>query len=195
MDTTNVVVNDKPADDGARSPHPEYKGEFIWIGDLIEARRAAGEKPTVGPYSKKDWKNGTEFEQFTEIWELEVVECAIFRFPKSEAFQPANARGIGDYLTMKHEGVEVMLLDGLQPSITGSEEENNFVTGKCHIRVKRVTASHGDHVNWYLFLKLFPTQAKPTNEVVISTNPVGERSYGYDTLKPPMAVSLAKLPG
>ncbi|MDD5726757.1 MAG: hypothetical protein PHC53_05155 [Patescibacteria group bacterium] len=193
MDTTNVVANDKPADDGAVSPHPDYKGEFIWIGDLIEPRRAAGEKPTVGPYPGESGTTpeGKDFTTETEVWELAVEECVIFRFPKNRDFSPAHARGIGDYLTMKRSNIEIMLIDDLKPTITGPEKKTNYVVGTAHIRVKRVTASHGDYVNWYLFVKLEPTtQTKPTHKLLLGCHPAGERSYGYDSNK--MTVSLAE---
>jgi len=186
------VVSDKPADDGAVSPHPEFTGLFTYIGDVVEARRAKEEKPTFGPYEKKKMTRwGKQYVLTTEVWELEVSGVVVFYFPKNKAFRTAKAKGVGDYLTMQRHHCEVMLVNGLRPTFTDADRKSHYVVGHARIRVKRVTASHGKFVKWHLYIKMEPTELNPTCKVAIGAEPKGERSYGYDSND--MTISVCKL--
>lgn len=191
-DNINHEAEAAATDDGAVSPHPDFTGQFIYLGDVVKARRANKVKPAVGPYNKEGMTpGGKQYVQTTEVWILEDLGAVVFYFPKNKAFRPAQAKGIGDYLTMQRHHCEVMLVDGLKPTFTEADKKANYVVGHASIRVKRISASHGKLVKWYLYIKMEPTTLEPTCKVRIGTEPKGERSYGYDSND--MTISVCEL--
>ncbi len=144
-----------------------------YIEDRIKQLKAINRDPTVGPYTVTKTgsnKEGTfQCQVTTEIWELDTA-IVRFEYPKGDkknlsGFTPREAKGLGKYLGRDHWAgsgrdsfVEVMLIDGLEPTVTNDPEAPNLVVGRAHIRCKAVTSSTGKSTHYWLFVKIHPLQ-------------------------------------
>lgn len=167
-----------------------------FIEDRIKQLQNINRTPTVGPYTvtKKGrmTKDGQlpDYTVTTEIWELDT---AIVRFEchgskrNPSGFAPREAKGLGKYLGRDHgdgdKYVEVLLVDGLEPTVTEDPDEPNYVVGRASIRCKAVTSSTGDRTHYWLFVKIHPLEGddldkKPELQLEISHN-IGSRMQHY----------------
>lgn len=173
-------------------------GAMRFIEDRIKQLQNINRTPTVGPYTVTKTgftKEGPyEYQVTTEIWELDTA-IVRFEFKGSKnnpsGFTSREAKGIGKYLgrdekanaISKLDFVEVMLVDGLEPTVTEDPDEPNYVVGRASIRCKAVTSSTGDRTHYWLFVKIHPLEGddldkKPELQLEISHN-IGSRMQHY----------------
>ena len=160
---------------------------FVDIKEAIKKREESGTPPDRTYTAEKVDERGQPFTITTTVELLGTWEVVI-PIPKPDLskdelaklsaderaeraklgrFRRANAKVVGPYLTANRFKVEIMLVDGLMPTITTGREANDLVTGRAEIKVKRVTSTTGEVENLYFFIKVFPSTAKPTHRVII----------------------------
>jgi hypothetical protein len=142
------------------------------IEAAVEAMRVAGKRPAK-EYSFYDSGSALGAKVKVQVWELKECSNLLLALPNGLEFRTAQSKGVGEYLTAKVNGVEVMLTEGLRPN------DDGCVQGFASIRAKHIVKE--DAIRWELFVKFEPGISGFCRVLVLGDEPTGELAFGPDS--------------